>query len=254
MKTVMRKHVLLRIRKLFLQLLQLTTHGAVVNGAAHAHDHAAQELCILVISRPHFLSGGESYLRLQALLLIRRKLAGTRYFGFHKSKLAVQFSLKLARDLRQHGDASVVDEHRKEISDGPHGTRLPGNRIEHRALLVCPNRGRFPNHAQIFALGDGPNHVVHLLHRSRRIDLFSENHFDQGAGVTAGNRGHTYSPSFPRWRPNWRTSTWSVSSSTLILCEAISTASDAAKLFNSWRALRAMAAIPASAGSTTRSE
>src|ERR1035441_3016815 len=124
MKTVKRKHVLLRIRKLFLQLLQLTAHGAVVNRATDAHNHSAQELRILVIARPNFLSGGESYLRLQALLLIRRKLAGTRDFGFHKSKLAVQFSLKLARDLRQHGDASVVDEHGEEISDGPHGTRL----------------------------------------------------------------------------------------------------------------------------------
>src|ERR1019366_2823670 len=51
---------LLRIRKLFFQLLQLTSHGAVVNRATDAHNHSAQELRILVIARPNFLSGGES--------------------------------------------------------------------------------------------------------------------------------------------------------------------------------------------------
>ena len=101
MKPVVPILVLLRTRKLFLQLLQLTAHGAIVNRAADAHDHTAQKSGILAVMRPDFLSGGESYLRLQTLLLVGRQLARAGDVGFHKDQLVVQFSLKLPCNLRR---------------------------------------------------------------------------------------------------------------------------------------------------------
>ena len=74
----------------------------------------------------------------------------------------------------------------------------------------------------------GGHDGIQLLASNVGINFLFEDNLYQGAGVSAGDGGHSYLPSFPSWPTNSRSKAWSVVSSTLILCDARSTASVAA--------------------------
>src|SRR5258706_14427842 len=105
------------LRNLAAHVFELAPNGTVVYCGADARDHAADQRRIHPILRPHLLAGHlrETSLNQSRLRLVER--LGRNNLGACESKALIDLRFESLANLRKNRDATVIDEHKKKITN-----------------------------------------------------------------------------------------------------------------------------------------
>src|SRR5579862_6824942 len=189
-----------------------------------------------------------------ALVGFERPRGGNMHLG--DTKALVHFPAILQKNLVEHIEPVVLDEHCDEVSHLlPHPQPLI-QLVENGDFLVVRERRVEKNLAQVGAFAPCGHKIVQLPLNILSLQMRLKNHVSKSAGVGSGNAGHQFFPPLvcvpARSAAKFCTRMRSASAPRWMRCRARSTARSAAKRFKSRCAAEPKASISCSADSIMR--